>query len=407
MWLLLVACLVSAHAADPAARPWDRVGWGFGALPAVNFNSDEGAGFGAVGSLYRYDGETGPYKTGITLILFATTKGVQNHSLLVDTLRVGGSPLRLQVRGALTTALADNYCGIGNAVTCDPAIPEALVTEGLDDEAAQTFVRRFYRTRYVAPSLRLDARYALDPMPHRLELVAGWRAQYHLPGTFRERGPWPGSLYEQDFGAGQQGLVSVLQLGLMLDDRDNEPAPTRGYWVEASVRGASRFWGSDWSYVGVNTTLRGYLPLGSERLVLADRLVFDLRAGDAPILELATPGGFQRYTGYGSLNAGRGIRQRRYIGRVLAMEQAELRWLALPLTVAKVPVDIGLIGFGDLAFVGAEVSDVRTMWQRPLLGTGAGVRLSFDKNFIVRADVGVSAIEDWAPSVYIDLRNLF
>ncbi|MBX2798967.1 MAG: outer membrane protein assembly factor [Myxococcales bacterium] len=407
MWLLLVACLVSAHAADPAARPWDRVGWGFGALPAVNFNSDEGAGFGAVGSLYRYDGETGPYKTGITLILFATTKGVQNHSLLVDTLRVGGSPLRLQVRGALTTALADNYCGIGNAVTCDPAIPEALVTEGLDDEAAQTFVRRFYRTRYVAPSLRLDARYALDPMPHRLELVAGWRAQYHLPGTFRERGPWPGSLYEQDFVAGQQGLVSVLQLGLMLDDRDNEPAPTRGYWVEASVRGASRFWGSDWSYVGVNTTLRGYLPLGSERLVLADRLVFDLRAGDAPILELATPGGFQRYTGYGSLNAGRGIRQRRYIGRVLAMEQAELRWLALPLTVAKVPVDIGLIGFGDLAFVGAEVSDVRTMWQRPLLGTGAGVRLSFDKNFIVRADVGVSAIEDWAPSVYIDLRNLF
>ena len=101
----------AAAASDEEARPWDRVGWGWGGVPAVNFNSDEGFGFGAVGSLYRYDGQVQPYKTGITLILFATTKSIQAHSLEVDMLRVGNTPLRLTVRGALDSTKVDNYCG--------------------------------------------------------------------------------------------------------------------------------------------------------------------------------------------------------------------------------------------------------------------------------------------------------
>lgn len=42
------------------AKPeaWQTPGWGWGALPAVNYNSDEGFGFGALGSYYKYDGET-------------------------------------------------------------------------------------------------------------------------------------------------------------------------------------------------------------------------------------------------------------------------------------------------------------------------------------------------------------
>ena len=42
-----------------------------------------------------------------------------------------------------------------------------------------------------------------------------------------------------------------------------------------------------------------------------------------------------------------------------------------------------------------------------IAGQGGGLRVAFDQNFIVRADVGVSAVEQWDPGVYINMRNLF
>lgn len=430
MWIFLLATASagpSPDASDDAAprgpeagadeaeegEPWDRVGWGWGGIPAVNYNSDEGFGFGAVGSLYRYNGGTQPYKTGITLILFATTEAIQSHSLEVDMLRVGDTPLRLTVRGALDSTKVDNYCGIGPEVTCDPDVAAARAgSAGLvddpaaDDDPYDTFVRRYYRTRYIYPNLRVDARYALDPMPHRFELIAGYRGSVLIQGDFSERGPWAGSRYEEDFGAGEEGYLGVFQVGAMLDNRDNEPAPTRGYWVEASVRAAPAFLGSDWEYVGFNTTLRGYVPVFTDRIVLAERLVVDALAGDAPVRELATPGGSQRYTGFGSLNAGRGVRQRRFVGEAFAMSQTELRVLVAPLELFGVPIDIHLLGFADVGFVGSEITDFGRMFATPLPTGGGGLRLAFDKNFVLRADLGFSQFEE-GPSLYIDLRNLF
>ena len=388
-------------------KPWDRVGWGWGGVPALNFNSDEGFGFGVVASLYRYNGGLQPYKTGMTLIVFATTRGLQAHSFEIDALRLANTPIRLWVRGALDSTAVDNYCGLGPDVTCDPAVAEQAADDsGLSGAAREDFVRRFYRTRYIYPNMRINLRYKLDPMPHRLEVFAGYRGSGIIQGTFSERGPWPGSLYERDFGEGEEGFLNVFQAGAMLDNRDNEPAPTRGYWIEGSVRGAFSLFGDDWRYFGFNTTLRGYVPLFTERVVFANRLVVDGIIGNAPIRELATPGGTQRYTGYGSFNAGRGIRQRRFIGEAYAMNQAELRVLVLPFTVFKVPVDLHLLGFADVGFVGAEFSDFGRMFATPLPSGGGGLRVALDKNFIVRADLGFSAFED-VPSLYIDLRNVF
>ncbi len=408
MLVSLLLALAHAEDRDDDAQPWDRVGWGFGGVPALNYNSDEGFGFGVVASTYRYDGKTAPYKTGVTLIGFATTKAIQAHSIRVDALELGGTPLRLGVRAAFDTTKTDNYCGVGSEVTCDPAVAEQAADDlEVPDAEREDFLRRFYRTRYIYPNLRIDARYALRPKPHRFEIVGGYRITYILPGDFSDASPWPGSLYSRDFGEGEQGLMSVIQAGAMLDDRDNEPSPTRGYWIEATVRGASSLWGSDWDYFGFNTTLRGYLSLGTDRVVLANRLVVDGIVGDAPVRELAEPGGVQRYSSYGSLNAGRGIRLRRFIGEALTVDQAELRVLAIPFSIGKVPIDIHTIGFVDVGFVAEELSGFGQMFGTPLVGTGGGLRFAIDKNFIVRADVGVSPIEDWSPSVYIDLDNLF
>lgn len=384
--LLLLAALAAAE-----DEPWQDEGWGWGGLPAVNYNSDEGFGFGVVGSVYRYDGEQAPYKTAIDLVLFASTKAVHDHSLTIDALELGGAPIRLTVRADMRATRSSNYCGTGSGVTCDPAVAP-------NDT--------FYKTRFVYPQLRADIRWTLDPKPHRLELLAGWRGGLLIPGDFDERAPYPDSLYAAHFPGGEEARVSVLQAGVMLDDRDNEPAPTKGYWIEASVRGASPLWGASFAYVGFNSTLRGYVPLGSERLVLAERVVLDGQVGDVPTVELAVPGGSQRYDWYGSLNAGRGIRLRRYIGEVMTMSQTELRYTFARPKVFGVQLDLTTLAFLDLAFVASDWQHLEEL-ATPLPGEGVGLRVAFEQNFIVRVDVAVSHLEDYAPGVYIDLRNTF
>lgn len=412
-WILLWSAIEAAGATpveEPPTRASDRVGWGWGALPTPNYNADEGFGFGALGALYRYDGKTAPYKTAITAILFMTTRQIHNHSLEVDALELAGRPIRVTARAELAATLVNAWCGVGPEVTCDPAVATAAGEAlGLQGEALETFARRYYYTRYVNPNGFVNVRWALDPMPHRVEVFGGWRGNYLVPGSFTEPGPWPDSLYAQDFPGGERGMVSVLQVGLMVDDRDHEPAPTRGYWVEASVRGSAPWWGSapEWSYFGFSTTLRGYLPLGTDRLVLADRVVFDGMVGDAHLLELATIGGSQRFFGWGGLNAGRGIRLRGFLGRVKLFEQLELRWTPLSFEVGGVPFDVGLLGFGDLGFVATDFASVGELFDRPLPGTGGGLRIAVDENLIIRADVGVSPLEGWKPAPYIDIKNLF
>ncbi len=393
---------------DDDAKPWDRVGWGWAGLPAVNFNSDEGFGFGVVGSIYRYNGGTQPYKFSVNLNIFSTTKAIHSHFVQLDWLEVGDRPLRLTIRPGLAATRTNNFCGVGWDVDCSTApAEEAANTAFLSDDARDDLVRRYNLVRYINPYFRFNARYALDPMPHRLELFAGYRLEGLIPGDFSTDEPFEGSLYAQTFPGGERGWDSSLSVGMMLDNRDNEPAPVRGYWIEGSIRGASKFWGSTYDNAGANITLRAYTPLGTERLVFANRVVFDGLVGETHHLGLATPGGFQQYYLYGSFLAGRGIRLRRYIGKVKLMEQAELRATVWSPTVGGVPIDLTVLGFGDVGVVSAEWEGLGEALAHPLPGTGGGLRVAIDKNFIVRVDVGVSPLEDWSPSVYIDLNNTF
>lgn len=405
---LLIGLLAGAWAQDE--EPWEREGLGWGALPAVNFNSDEGFGFGAVGSIYSYDGVTAPYKVAVDLVVFTTTRAVHTHSVALDVLELAGGSVRLTSKVEFAASRTGNYCGLGADVTCDPEVARAAVEASSPpaDADLEQLTRQYYQVRSINPNGRVDLRWLLAELPAKVEAFGGWRGSVLIPGDFSDSAPYPGSLYARDFPGGEKGFTSVLQAGIALDGRDNEPAPTEGYWLEASGRAATPVWGSQFTYVGFNTTLRGYLPLGTPRLVLADRLVFDGLSGDAHFIELGRPGGLQNYTMYGGFNAGRGIRQRRYLGRVKLMDQVELRATPVIVPVSdSLDIAITVLGFVDAGFVVEDWAQLPELFDVPVLGTGGGLRLAFNQNFVVRGDVGVSAIEDWAPAVYLDLRNTF
>ncbi len=396
-----------ATAADAPANPWDREGFGFGGVPAINYNSDNGFGYGILGSIYRYDGGTQPYKWSTTLLLYMTTKGIHNHRVDLDVLKVGGAPLRLSSRVEYSVTRSSNYCGADPGEFCAISAAELSADEReLTGEAREQFIADYNRVRMITPNGFLTARYALNPMPHRLELMATWRGGAYFDGDHTASGPFPGSLYEQDYGR-DEGFLSVLQGGVMLDNRDNEPAPTSGYWIEGSVRGAAPAFGSTWSYFGYNATLRGYQSLvKSKRLVMTGRLVADGIVGDVPYFELTTVGGSVPYWIFGGQRAGRGIRVQGIIGKVRMVAQPELRWTwASFKAFKKVDVDLGSVFFAD---AGWFARDWDAMDENTLAITeGAGFRFAFGKNFIIRADVGFSPLEDYAPGVYIDVGNLW
>lgn len=415
----------AAAAAEPEAqtKTGPEPGFSFSGIPAVNYIADNGLGLGVIVAGYYNDGVTLPYRAAVTLQLFVTTNLVQDHNLVVDVLKVADQPLRLTGRVGFIGSLTQNYCGVGGNLSCDPAVAEDAADErGLSGDDKDAFVRHYYQRRFINPYGLLNARYALvekSATAPRVEVTAGYRGFYFVPGNpfadddqdgAPDLTPYDGSLYQADFPDGEPGFSSVLNVGMMMDSRDNEPAPTEGWWSEISVRAATPFWLSTWTYAGANLTLRGYkyLPVHpwlEKRLVLANRLTFDGVVGDIPIQELARLGGSQDVYAFGGADMGRGIRVQRYLGKGKVLNQTELRYRFAEVELFEQQFAFTVAGFVDAAIVADELIAPKNVGTSA--GGGGAFRIAWNENFVIRADLGVSPIEDWAPQLYITINQPF
>ncbi len=408
----------SAIAGGEAPR-FTRPGWGFGGVPALGFNPDAGLQLGVVANLYQYDGKTAPYKNQIHLLILVSTNLVQHHALALDSIEPFGLPLRFTGEVGFIENLSQNYCGVGPAVTCDDVVAEKEADAlGLQKDARDTFLRHYYVFPYIEPYASANLRFRLNPgQKPKLEALAGWRGAQFIPGTIFDDNhdgkldlfPYPGSLYATDIPGGEAGLLSIFQAGLIWDNRDNEPSPRHGWFVEGLVRGSHPFVGSTWSYAGANVTLRGYTPLlrGNRDLVVAGRLILDGVVGDPPTIELASIGGSTSYAGYGGADLGRGIRGQRYLGRVKVLEQQELRWHFLYFDFLGQQFGLIANAFLDAGFVSLAFDDLGAPSPTLPIGIGGAFLISWNQNFIIRVDVAASSVEGFAPYPYITLGQSF
>ncbi len=415
MFTLLSALLLASPAlaqddapAQEGVEKWQTTGWGWGGLPYVIYNSDDGVNVGVIGSLYKYNGEVAPYKTRIGFLASFTSKGILYDYVDVDALGLAGGKLRLTTRVLFDSRFSEPYCGLGSGADCYSA-QEEMEAAGIDLDAMseaerEDALRRWYYMAYRQPYGLAWARYELTEMPHRVELIGSYRGSY-----FVDFDRFDYTKYDAEIGDADRGFTSVLQGGIMVDNRDNEPSPWRGYWVEATVRGASKYWGSQFEWFGFNTTLRGYLPiLPDGRLTLADRYVFDGIVGETvPTKEMDWMGGYQMYNGLGGARSMRGVRAQRYRGRVKMLNQAELRWRAYRHNTKKGgEIDFYLQAFLDAGMVGEEWADFA---DSPILhGEGVGLRIAFNRNFILRGDFAYSPYEEgMLTGLYLDVDNLW
>lgn len=426
--LFASSALASPAGDDVAAEPFpaDELRLVPAAVPTLTYGSDEGFGTGGVGTLYLHEDGVLPYKAALTLNIFITTRLIHRHRVRLEVLRLFGAPLRVLAQVGYESTVTQNFCGYGNAVACSDdearaAAAAAGAAPGSDEHAL--LLRKHHQMRFLRPYAEGLVRYALFEKPHRLEVWGGWRGNLYIPGEVRVEGlvdgelfvpgPYPHSQWAKHFPTGEAGFSSAAQVGLALDDRDEETQPNHGYFLEASVRAASGLIGSTWDWAGANVTGAVYAPLwwgpltdGAD-VVVAQRVIGDVMVGDAPTEDLARMGGLTDFIAFGGSDIGRGVREHRYLGKVKVMSQTELRWSLLEFDALEQHVKLGVAGFLDAAWLGYDVTDWRGEPFSVVAGGGGGLRLLWNQNFSVRLDVGFSPLEAYDPRVYIRVGNPF
>ncbi len=401
-------------AASPEVSP-DEHDFTFAAVPTLTFNTDEGFGTGGVGTLYHRHAGVQPYRDAITINVFISSKLVQAHALTWDALRPFDIDGRMYLRAGYYSTVSQNYCGIGNEVTCAAGdATQAATRLGLDDpaylDARERFVRRYHLMRFIRPYATAIVRPWLRDKPYRTELLLGYRGAVVIPGDIFVRGPYPASKFAQDFPDGQPGISSVPFAGVIVDDRDTEAFPMRGFFFESSVRAGHALTGSTWEHAGLNASVANFHAMSRDpRVVMATRLMADVIVGEPSVEEMARIGGTLDSIAFGGSTIGRGIREHRYIGKVKLIAQAELRAQLVKTELGDEVFDHGVALFGDAALIGADVNLVQ--WRgnpTKVLGTlGVSYRLLWNESFAIRWDLATSPNESDGPGFYIIVGQAF
>lgn len=355
-----------------------------GFVPLVGGDTDIGIGVGFLASVARLAPGREPYVWRVEsagFISFKSSNGFtspyQDVFVLATVPGLANGRLRLELRPSFTRETNLRYYGIGNASSA----PD-------DDVRARDFYRRIH------PALGARA---------RVKLVAGLDALVGLVYSENWIAFEPESRLAQDLAAGPEVLLGRLlvdrrfalllpEVGLVLDRRDDEIAPSRGHFHQLKVRVSPSVGGHlPYDYVQLNLTTRFYFPLVVERLSLATRQVADFQFGNVPFFEL---GRFDESSALGGANGVRGIPADRYLGQIKLFGNIELRATLWHFTVRKSHYTMGLVGFFDGGRLWTDLSSPEQLDGVGVglkYGVGGGIRIQKGQTFVVRADVA------WSP----------
>lgn len=386
--LIALAIPTLADAQQPVARP---TGHSVTGLPALNFDADEGFGYGALVQYYDYgDGTAAPYRFSLQPTVFLTTRGRRDVTLFLDAPHMLPNGWRLGAQLAREQQLTAPYYGVGNNTV---ALESA--TKG-----ANPYYYRFGRTVLRANA---DLQHELIVPALRVLIGAGTRSS-DVKTTPYDSGT---TLLAQQTGKAKLPSINAryARVGLVWDTRDREIGTHAGNWSELLVQRAGRVLGGDQVFTRITGSVRQYLPL-TESVTLAERVVMQTVRGDPGISEIfAVQNSFRDDEVLGGATSIRGIPKNRYVGKGLAFANSELRWSAASFGIAGRPTRMILSGFVDAGRVWTDGLNISEAASDLHVGYGGGARLAIGPTFVVAADVGHSS--QTAAAVYVGLGYLF
>jgi outer membrane protein assembly factor BamA len=216
---------------------------------------------------------------------------------------------------------------------------------------------------------------------------------------------------QQDCDAGRVrgcagGFNNALKLGVAFDTRDFEPDPNSGFFVDFTTEMSGRPIGSEFDWVRATFSPRVYFspfPKLTD-LVIAGRLVGSVQTADTPFFAMPDLSFTDtNRQGLGGLRTLRGFKQNRFIGRVAALANLEIRWTFVEFNVTRRQhFALMLAPFLDVGRVFDSIDDFALRGFRN--GQGAGLRIAWNQATIVVADYGISRE---GSSLYINFNHPF
>jgi outer membrane protein assembly factor BamA len=359
-------------------------------IPALNFDADEGFGYGAILALYGYAGNRSTYTWTLQPTVFLTTEGRRDYTLFYDSPSRPGQAWRVTAFAGHEQQLAAPYYGIGNATLYDPNLEHGGT-------------RYFYRYGRTRNRVSVDLQHALWHPSVRF-LIGGGASNETINLTPFDSGT---TLIERDLSdvVPAKQHTNYVRAGVTWDTRDREIGTQTGTWADAIVQRVDKSLGATTSYTRWTATVRHYQPLGS-RVTFANRLLAQNTIGDAPFYALSQIETTQKpQDGLGGSSTVRGLPKDRYVGKGIVVSNNELRWRAASFGLVGRPSTLILSAFADAGRVWSNGIDASTIFDELHAGYGGGARVSFGQSFVVALDVGHSS-QSTAP-IYIGLGYMF
>ena len=438
--LLTSASLIAQESGNATAEPNEKSkkeiikkGLNFGPLPVVAFDADKGLQLGALLNIFDFgDGSNYP-NTRQSLYLEASffTKGSQLFVISYDNkFLIPG--VRWSTSAVLTNEKAMDFYGFNGYMSY---YDHEKVKLGNDKDNKLNYI---YTPKYRLN--RINFNFKTDFTGNIWNNKLFWEAGYHLNNIkagyddrqalnldkinkgkddykkFPETEPTLFDLYRrwgiisEDEAWG--GFSSALRLGLLLDTRDKEGAPSKGIWAEAHVTLAPDWLGTTHPYYRYSATFRHYVPIVKDDvLTFAYRLNYEGTFGNsAPYYMLpfiTVMGATYDRDGMGGYRTVRGIMRDRVQGLDMATYNVELRWRFVNFRKWNQNIAFGLNLFSDgtmvtrnydMSFRGAEehraeydeyMAQSDLSKDRPHITVGAGLRFIMNQNFIVAFEYGM------------------
>jgi outer membrane protein assembly factor BamA len=385
--LSTLVLLATAASSLGAQRP---AGVEVSGIPALNFDADEGLGYGAILALYKYEPGSTTYRWTVQPTLFMTTRGRRDYTLFFDAPSSDTRPWRITAYAGREQQLAAPYYGIGNETAYDAAL----------ETGATRYYYCYGLDRFRASA---DVQHTLG-RPSLRYLIGAGASSEKVDLTPFDSGS---TLMESDMNGRQPAATrtNYVRAGVTWDTRDREIGTTSGTWADLLVQRVDSKLGASWNYTRWTAAARHYQPLGP-RVTLANRLVLQNTVGDAPFYSLAElPTTQKSQDGLGGTSSIRGIPKDRYVGKGILVSNNELRWRAADFGLIGRQSSLVLSGFVDAGRVWSDGVDLSSALHELHSGYGGGVRLGFGPSFVISTDVGHSSQSTAA--IYIGLGYLF
>ncbi len=402
-----------------------KKGFGFGALPAISYDSDLGFQYGGLVNLYDYgNGKNFPnYNHSLYLELSTYTKGTTIARIRYDSEHLIPK-VRTTVDVSYVTDLMSDFYGFnGYESRYNPALVKSSNRIFYKNEKDMFQVKVDFQGYFGLSKLGWVAGYAFYNFA--MDTVNNTKLGITKTGPtlFEKYKSW-GIISPAEASGGN---IHYLKLGLKYDSRDELACPNKGIFTEAVIQSAPKFLNQQFPNTKLSIIHRQYFTLAKD-LNFAYRLDYQTTLGNQHVPYYAEPLLITSYLiaatnqGLGGKVTLRGILRNRVIGDAVGFGNFEFRYKFFHFEWLKQNFYLGTNVFFDSGIIlkpvemdlsqvsPAEKSQYFSNYQSGKFHSSAGIglKIGWNENFVISADFGKAFNpQDGNSGFYVGLNYLF